>query len=125
MSRDLSAGKGEGGGTQASGSSRAAAHNQTRRESNSHNNEEQEGQLSRPIVRSQSRRGTDQSELRTPLPIYPAQVDPDQLPGWASKSHPNLLDDLGGNDVSRENFEETHVNSSRSHESFAFMNPCR
>ena len=98
-----SAGQSGDGSTQMTGSFQAATHPQTRRENDLHHSEEQEEQSSGPAVQNQPRRGTDQSELYTPLPIDPVQVDSKELLGWTGKSHIDLLSSLDKGDSSREN----------------------
>jgi len=83
------------GSAQTSDSSQAAIHNPVQSESNSHYSEDQGREPSRPTVQNQSRRGTDQSELYTPLPVDPVQVDSNQRPDWTGKPHINLLDSAG------------------------------
>lgn len=109
-----------GGSTQVSGSSQATTYNRIQDENNSHYSEEQEGLSGRPTVLSPSRQGTGgtgQSELYTPLPIDPAQIDSDQLPGWTSKSRANLLDGFDNNNALRENVEGLYVDGNHSRKS--------
>ena len=86
-------------------------HNPIRSGSNSHRSEEQGEESSGPTVQnqSQSRRGTDQSELYTPLPVDPVQVDSNQRPDWTGKPHINLLDSLGKIDATREEVDSSRI----------------
>ena len=88
---------------------------------NSNHGEEQGGQSNRLTVRTHSRRGTDQSELYTPLPVDPVQVDSNWRPDWTGKPHINLLDSLGKNDTSRENVDDSRVGGNHSRESLASL----
>ena len=92
-------------------SSRTVIRNPIQSESNSHHNGEQGEESSGPTVQnqSQSRRGTDQSELYTPLPVDPVQVDSNQRPDWTGKPHINLLDSLGKVDTTREEVDSSRI----------------
>ena len=107
------------GSTPISDSTQATTHNPIQSKSSSHHSEEQGGQPSRPTVQNQSRRGTDQSELYTPLPVDPVQVDSNQRPDWAGKPYINLLDSLGKDNASREDVDGSRDNSSHSRELLA------
>lgn len=113
-SQDESAGRGEGGSMQLSGSPQEGTRNSRGSENDSQRNDTREKHPNGRTSRSQSPRGMSQSEPQTPLPIDPPQLDLGQLPNpiyrHSNKPHANPRTEPGKNNEPREGASGLRVN---------------